>query len=247
MPGYPANSGWPLLIARGIRKVFFVSIDYMIKILQRLKFRDSHIHKIIESTELESGFALNQQFYNSIASKKYVFIREWGFRPDEFTKDSLKSVLENTRFMPSFYADANRFIKEIYLKDHCVIGVHIRRGDYKNFEGGRFFYSYAEYSNWMMQIQTQFTQKTIFVVSSNDDLPKSGEFFDKALIFRPSPGHMITDLAVLSKCDYIIGPPSTFSMWASFIGNVPLQMIRTNEQVMQKENFKVYVPGEIHP
>jgi hypothetical protein len=39
------------------------------------------------------------------------------------------------------------------------------------------------------------------------------------------PGHFIEDLYALASCDYIIGPPSTFSQWASFYGNVPRYMV----------------------
>jgi hypothetical protein len=39
------------------------------------------------------------------------------------------------------------------------------------------------------------------------------------------PGDPAGDLFALASCDYIIGPPSTFTMWASFFGNVPLFMI----------------------
>ena len=43
---------------------------------------------------------------------------------------------------------------------------------------------------------------------------------------------MIEDVYALSQCDYILGPPSTFSMWASFIGDVPLRIVKyANENI----------------
>jgi len=41
----------------------------------------------------------------------------------------------------------------------------------------------------------------------------------------------------LSKCDYLLGPPSTFSMWASFIGDVPLRLIKGAEENIQMDQF----------
>jgi len=33
---------------------------------------------------------------------------------------------------------------------------------------------------------------------------------------------MVEDLYALAECDYIIGPPSTYTLWASFYGDTPL-------------------------
>jgi hypothetical protein len=50
--------------------------------------------------------------------------------------------------------------------------------------------------------------------------------------------HFVEDLYLLAKCDYIIGPPSTFSLWASFYGSKPLYMIRDLETNITDEIFK---------
>ena len=39
--------------------------------------------------------------------------------------------------------------------------------------------------------------------------------------WTPGPGTEIGDLYSLAACDYIIGPPSTYTQWASFYGQVP--------------------------
>ena len=39
----------------------------------------------------------------------------------------------------------------------------------------------------------------------------------------------ITDLYGLSSCDYIMGPPSSYSQWASFVGNVPIQFLLSDD------------------
>jgi hypothetical protein len=40
-----------------------------------------------------------------------------------------------------------------------------------------------------------------------------------------SRGSAVEDLYSLARCDYLLGPPSTFSLWASFYGNVPLHQM----------------------
>lgn len=43
---------------------------------------------------------------------------------------------------------------------------------------------------------------------------------------------------LLARCDYIIDPPSTYTMWASFYGNVPLYMITDPTQSILLDSFQ---------
>ncbi len=52
-------------------------------------------------------------------------------------------------------------------------------------------------------------------------------------------GDLIEDMYALASCDYLIGPPSTFTMWASFYGKVPLNIIRRSDQSQQLSDFIV--------
>ena len=49
----------------------------------------------------------------------------------------------------------------------------------------------------------------------------------------------ITDLYALSQCDYLLGPPSTFSQWASFYGNGKLCFVKNRHTVLHMDDFKV--------
>ncbi|HAX17707.1 MAG TPA: hypothetical protein DCY00_03825 [Actinobacteria bacterium] len=53
-----------------------------------------------------------------------------------------------------------------------------------------------------------------------------------------SQNHFIEDLYSLALCDYIFGPPSTFSMWASFYGEVPLRFITNPDTDLSLDKFK---------
>ena len=41
----------------------------------------------------------------------------------------------------------------------------------------------------------------------------------------------------MSMCDYLIGPPSTFTSWASFIGNVPTYHIKNKYKKIELSDF----------
>lgn len=48
---------------------------------------------------------------------------------------------------------------------------------------------------------------------------------------------IVEDLYALSRCNYIMGPPSTFTMWASFIGDVPLRIVKYSNENIERDEF----------
>lgn len=118
----------------------------------------------------------------------------------------------------------------------CIIGVHIRRGDYKTFWNGRFYYDYNEYITWMTECINVYNNKNVyFYISSNENIPI--ELFDKFNLINTTNQSAAFDLYALSLCDRIIGPISTFSRWASFIGNVPLCFLFKKTKIKSDDVF----------
>ena len=55
--------------------------------------------------------------------------------------------------------------------------------------------------------------------------------------FSKEPSGATLDLYTLSICDCIIGPFSSYSRWASFIGEVPLCFLESKSQQFTKDGF----------
>ena len=88
-----------------------------------------------------------------------------------------------------------------------VVGVHIRRGDYKWFENGRWYYEDGVYQEKMMCLKNDLHKKVGFIICSNEEVRiKRGKEIG-VFEFKKS---FIIDFLLLAKSDYIIGPPSTF-------------------------------------
>lgn len=105
-----------------------------------------------------------------------------------------------------------------------LVGIHIRRGDYREYMNGRYYFDDESYCSVMKAIEGLFSSKKItFFLCSNEPINK--ENFASFNIFTGNH-HIIEDLYCLAKCDYIAGPPSTYSAWASFYGDVPLFSIK---------------------
>lgn len=128
------------------------------------------------------------------------------------------------------------------IKGHAdiVIGVHIRHGDYKTFYDGKYYYTLEEFHSFMLQIKQLYSNKRVaFFISSNEKF--SSDIFKGCDCYRfgMEPSGDILDLYTLSLCDHIIGPWSTYSRWASFIGEVPLCCIKNKDQIIQEKDFCV--------
>ncbi|HET9853567.1 MAG TPA: alpha-1,2-fucosyltransferase, partial [Methylomirabilota bacterium] len=117
--------------------------------------------------------------------------------------------------------DAERvaqLISRIRDRVDVLIGVHIRHGDYGQFMHGRYFFTIEQYAAAVERVRALWgTKRTGVLICSNAQQPVD-RFRQPAFA---SNGSVIQDVYALAACDYIVGPPSTFSQWASFYGRVP--------------------------
>lgn len=138
---------------------------------------------------------------------------------------------------PEIIAEVNSLFKN-YRKNHEIIcGIHIRRGDYKSWRNGKYYYSPSQYKIVMEKINSAFTNKSIlFFISSNEKIDSS--IFLNLNCFSIPHSSAVKDLYGLSICDFIAGPPSTYSGWASFYGDTPLYFIENPNNEIEISQFK---------
>ena len=113
--------------------------------------------------------------------------------------------------------------------DHLV-GIHMRQADYQKFNGGKWFYPASVYRRIMVEIASQLQGHTRFLICTDGELDAAA-FQDLDIVV--GTGHPVDDNYELAQCDYLFGPPSTYSTWAAFYGNVPLIHIETADQKIQ--------------
>ena len=156
---------------------------------------------------------------------------------------------ENASFIREVFAlpdpPANfRKTNESRKASETIIGIHIRRGDYKQWRGGKYFYEFSHYKKIAEHLRNQINKeeskkgekRVRFFLSSNEDLT---HFIPELPDSFSYPGQSaVEDLACLSACDYIFGPSSTFSMWASYYGNVPLRILDPGENTISIDEFE---------
>ena len=124
------------------------------------------------------------------------------------------------------------------------LGVHIRRGDYAQWRDGQFLFSDEVYADHINRFADMHPGKALHVYLSTNDPSVSEEHFQKLcpkVRIHHLQGSAPEDLFMLSECDYLIGPPSTFSMVAAMYRDIPLyRMDSADAQSMTPEGFLLF-------
>ena len=184
--------------------------------------------------------------HNKTWDKIFHFL---GFRKGWYTMDDTRYLAQTKKQLQHIFRPrekimekAKQMMNEIRQNADFVVGVHIRHGDYKTWRDGRYYYTLEEFHQFMLQIQQLYKDKKVaFFISSNE--PFATDFFEgcKCYRFGKEPSGDILDLYTLSLCDRILGPWSTYSRWASFIGEVPLCFLEKKDQQFTEESFSKIV------
>lgn len=215
---------------------------FFVRVLLKFKIYNLGFFEIIYYDRYDQEapvFNLSEEKIKKKAKKKILVFYGWLFR-DRENFDRLEPYIKKMFSVKEIYnAQASRLLDEVKKDCSTVVGVHIRRGDYKRFENGRWYFEDEVYLEKMQVINAQLQQtngKTAFLLCSNEQLELQ-KFCD--LQVYNFQDDFIIDFLLLAKSDYIIGPPSTFSALASFYGNKPLQFIPDKEHQPDITQFAV--------
>lgn len=192
--------------------------------------------KVLDCNDIEKM----KVYEDILAGKKLVLAHGWNFRVPPLTAKYQDFFIKKYSLLPAFYKD-NSFYKTFSQIDRNkfeVIGVHLRRGDYKNWLGGKYYFSDEIYQKYMdnltEKLSVHSSKSPYFVVFSND--PVSMEQKENMLI---SHNEWYIDHMLMSQCDLLIGPPSTFSLWASYIGKTQYYHFEDSSGIFGLEDFSL--------
>jgi len=218
------------------KKILYTTIYNSIRIIAYIGFTSSKYHAVINNDDEEFNLN-NPNLQKLIKEKKFVFIRGWLNRDFENVERYSTEIRDYFRPQKKFQETVDNFINNIRGQGDILIGIHIRRGDYKLFRGGLFFYKNEIYKRFMQSIVEEYPQKDVQFMICSDESLNYDDFSGFSITFGLN--HELLDLYSLAQCDYILGPPSTYTMWASYYGRVPLFMISDPKSDVSMQNFSI--------
>ncbi len=168
------------------------------------------------------------RFAELVNRSRPLLVDGWLFRSDELLQQHAVSIREHFKIHDANAQRVEQLISNARDQADVVVGVHIRHGDYASYENGRYFYQVSEYVAAMHRVRQQLSpRRVVFLVCSNARFTPDA-FNGLHVVY--GTGDVIEDLYSFAKTDLLMGPPSTFTLWASFYGQVPLSMMMTADQ-----------------
>lgn len=161
----------------------------------------------------------------------------WCFRYNEGIVRHREKICSFLRAKPCYEIRPQQILEKVRSGfNGLVLGVHIRRGDYKEFKGGALFFEDERYLRWMKEFASSVQRPVRFVIVSNEKV--DADYFKSngcdATVVAGLPQE---DVVTLSMCDYIMGPASTFSWWAAYYGDKPRLAIESGDDSAVVGNF----------
>lgn len=214
-------------------KVIFPFLTFTYKVLNKL-----HLIKTYDISDLE----VCKKLSDLLSSKKNAILDKWDFKGNEILfkgEDLLKEY--QSYYKDLFFVDISS-VKDKYISgDKTNIAVHIRRGDYIGHCGGKYYYDDETYCKKIDELlkETKTNNARIIIFTNDSEINK--DFYHNRyddVIFSNEAWQF--DQQIMANCNYIIGAPSTFTMWASYIGNVPTYHIWEKSEKVSKDKFMIF-------
>ena len=178
-----------------------------------------------------------QAYQDLIRPAKIVFVYGWWLRSPGLMKKHGAKIRAYFRPVERFVNAALAVIEPLRRKADILIGVHVRRGDYSYWKGGKYYFPAERYAAWMHDLVAQFPGRKVAFVVCSDEPRRLDEF--PGLTVGLGPDSPVSDIFALAQCDYILGPKSTFTQWASFYGDKPLLHLEGSDHVVKLEDFRI--------
>lgn len=236
--GYQHYFVFPNKYPAVLNKILFWFTNYFARTLVKLNINSAFIGS--KSLHWNESINMDTEGEFNPRNSKFYFIMGWLYRGDKLIEKHSDYIKDFFSPAPLFETKLKAFFNETFEdKNEVIIGIHIRHGDYKTFENGKYYYSITQYEKILDKLTNLFEhQKVHFLICSNAKNIQQ-QITHKSHKLSFAPNHELLDLYSLAKCNYIVGPPSTYSIWASFYGNTPLYMIHDVEKNILLQDFKV--------
>ncbi|WP_246028278.1 hypothetical protein [Leptospira fletcheri] len=157
----------------------------------------------------------------------------------EIDPETKRSILEYLAPNAEILSKSDRLLFSYRENFDRIIAVHHRRKDYRIWLDGKFYFEpeliRKKMEELRSELESQGFRKILFLIFSDE---KGEDYSVPGASVIPAQGSMVEDLYCMSRCDLILGPPSTFSGWAAYSGGVPILPIYSSEDPVRLDLFR---------
>ena len=235
-PHRPVFSGaFATRVRRVFRKLLYRVANKASRIAQTRPFRRLSKVRVLEGSRSAPIDLSCEDRHPVPRTAAASFVRGYFYHDKKNLHEHRHALLDYFGPTPHDARMVDHYIEAARKQAKTLIGVHVRQGDYADFRGGKYLFSLEAYAAVMSELATQLPSGSLFVVCTNGVLDP-GVLTD--IKWQQGPGGIATDLYALSRCDYILGPPSSYSRWAAFYGDVPLMVLEDPDRVVTVDDFR---------
>lgn len=158
-------------------------------------------------------------------SARLLMVEGWYVRFYDLFLKYKQEIISLFAFNSDITSKIDGYIDNSSPSDSMRLGVHIRRGDYKTWMNGKYYYADSVYLDYIRQFAEMFPGRKIAVYICGNDPSLDKNYYTsrlKGITVNFPAGNPGEDLCLLSSCDYLIGAPSTFSLVAAMYRDIPL-------------------------
>jgi hypothetical protein len=167
---------------------------------------------------------MNPAFIARLKRRPLTFIRIIDyFDPSKLVLPDIPDIRQRFEPDPEVSATVREAVRRAKGEADVLVGVHVRLGDYDILRGGRYLYSLDVFQSAIGRMVELFPGRRVAIMACSDQ-KLTDEFLARHGAVR-GPGTVLGDLYALAECDYILGPPSTFSLWAAYYGRKPIHQM----------------------
>ena len=175
---------------------------------------------------------------------RHIVVSGWFVRYYDLFLKYRQEICDLFRIDEQYTEPVKEKMKHSSLLTSLKLGVHIRRGDYAQWHDGKYCYDDEVYARHINRFAELHPDKDVHVYLSTNDTTVTEERYQQLcphVHIHHLQGIAPEDLFMLSECDYLIGPPSTFSLVAAMYRDIPLYRMDTaNAEDMTAEGFKLF-------
>ena len=212
--------------------VFYPIISFFLLVLKKLS--------LIKPTNV-SNFSECKNLVKEFPNNKNIILDSWDYKSNTILFENEDLFQKKHQYLFNLFNTDITNIRGKYISEKINIALHIRRGDYIGYNGVCFYYSDEVYLNKVKELCKIIKTNNIRLIICTNDSELNKDFYLSEYpdtVF--SKESFTTDHQLMAACDYIIGAPSSFSMWASFLGQTPCMHIYKPDAELTKKDFVIF-------